>query len=133
MQVIRTELYDVYYPFYPLCRLLWIVISSAWYHLIWSKMAFYALSSGEAIRNMMVEDSYILIGSSNSLHRFEDSRQHGSANQLLVTDSEGKCNGCVKGRSSYLAIILQVSASKCQVIDTGVFPYNVTLSVTVVH
>ena len=59
-------------------------------------------SSGEAFRNIILGDSYVLIGSSNSLYRLnpgslslEDRRQLGSVNRLLVTDPGGTYNGSV--------------------------------------
>ena len=64
--------------------------------------AFYPPSPGEAFRNIILGDSYVLIGSSNSLYRLnpgslslEDSRQLGSVNRLLVTDPGGTYNGSV--------------------------------------
>ena len=64
--------------------------------------AFYPLSSGEAFRNIILGDSYVLIGSSNSLYRLnpaslslEDRRQLGSVNRMLVTDPGGTYNGSV--------------------------------------
>ena len=94
------------------------------YHLIWSKWCsiFYPLSSGEVDGRGLLWFLQ-LPGSSNSLHRFEGSRQLGSANLLLVTGPEGTCSGsvmCVKSRSVhwFQSTILQVSDGKCQVIDT---------------
>ena len=59
-------------------------------------------SPGEAFRNIILGDSYVLIGSSNSLYRLnpgslsvEDSRQLGSVNRLLVTDPGGTYDGSV--------------------------------------
>ena len=64
--------------------------------------AFYPPSPGEAFRNIILGDSYVLIGSSNSLYRLnpgslspEDSRQLGSVNRLLVTDLGGTYDGSV--------------------------------------
>ena len=64
--------------------------------------AFYPPSPGEAFRNIILGDSYVLIGSSNSLYRLnpgslslEDSRQLGSVNRLLVTDPGGTYDGSV--------------------------------------
>ena len=64
--------------------------------------AFYPPSPGEAFRNIILGDSYVLIGSSNSLHRLnpgsllrEDSRQLGSVNRLLMTDPGGTYDGSV--------------------------------------
>ena len=64
--------------------------------------AFCPLSLGEAFRNIILGDSYVLIGSSNSLYRLnpgslslEDRRQLGSVNRLLVTDPGGTYNGSV--------------------------------------
>ena len=64
--------------------------------------AFCPLSPGEAFRNIILGDSYVLIGSSNSLYRLnpsslslEDRRQLGSVNRLLVTDPGGTYNGSV--------------------------------------
>ena len=65
-------------------------------------VAFYPPSPGEAFRNIILGDCYVLIGSSNSLYRLnpgslslEDSRQLGSVNRLLVTDPGGTYNGSV--------------------------------------
>ena len=64
--------------------------------------AFCPPSPGEAFRNIILGDSYVLIGSSNSLYRLnpgslslEDRRQLGSVNRLLVTDPGGTYNGSV--------------------------------------
>ena len=64
--------------------------------------AFCPLSPGEAFRNILLGDSYVLIGSSNSLYRLnpgslslEDRRQLGSVNRMLVTDPGGTYNGSV--------------------------------------
>ena len=64
--------------------------------------AFCPPSPGEAFRNIILGDSYVLIGSSNSLYRLnpgslslEDRRQLGSVNRLLVTDPGGMYNGSV--------------------------------------
>ena len=64
--------------------------------------AFYPPSPGEAFRNIILGDSYVLIGSSNSLYRLnpgsllsEDSRQLGSVSRLLVTDPGGTYSGSV--------------------------------------
>ena len=64
--------------------------------------AFCPPSPGEAFRNIILGDSYVLIGSSNSLYRLnpgslslEDRRQLGSVNRMLVTDPGGTYNGSV--------------------------------------
>ena len=50
-----------------------------------------------------------LPGSSNSLHRFEDSRQLGSANLLLVTGPEGTCSGSVMVCEEYECALVPVN------------------------
>ena len=65
-------------------------------------VAFYPPFPGEAFRNIILGDSYVVIGSSNSLYRLnpgslslKDSRQLGSVNRLLVTDPGGTYSGSV--------------------------------------
>ena len=67
-----------------------------------SDTPFYPPSPEEAFRSIIVGDSYILIGSTTSVHRInptslalEDSRMLGAANRMLVTDPGGTYSGSV--------------------------------------
>ena len=82
--------------------LLGIICSLALHTACQTDAAFCPLSPGEAFRNIILGDSYVLIGSSNSLYRLnpaslslEDRRQLGSVNRMLVTDPGGTYNGSV--------------------------------------
>ena len=79
-------------------------------------VAFYPLSPGEAFRNIILGDSYVLIGSSNSLYRLnsgflslEDSRQLGSVNRLLVTDPGGTYDGSVLACEEQVCALTPIS------------------------
>ena len=82
--------------------LLGIICCLALHTVCQTDAAFCPPSPGEAFRNIILGDSYVLIGSSNSLYRLnpaslslEDRRQLGSVNRLLVTDPGGTYNGSV--------------------------------------
>ena len=82
--------------------LLGVIYCLALHTVCQTDAAFCPLSPGEAFRNIILGDSYVLIGSSNSLYRLnpgslslEDRRQLGSVNRLLVTDPGGTYNGSV--------------------------------------
>ena len=82
--------------------LLGVIYCLALHTVCQTDAAFCPLSPGEAFRNIILGDSYVLIGSSNSLYRLnpaslslEDRRQLRSVNRLLVTDPGGTYNGSV--------------------------------------